>query len=99
VNLEDVERNLRTKLDALGPRVRAELLNALMLPDYERAARIGDCWLDPRSRTFAELLIDAEESPATRGVLIGMLRDAPSRIALALTLQVSAHRGHDLLSM
>ena len=50
-----------------------------MLPDYDRAARIGDYWLDPRSRTFAELLIDAEESPATRGLLIGMLREEPGR--------------------
>jgi hypothetical protein len=46
-----------------------------MMPDYDRAARIGDLWLDPRSRTFAELLIDAEESPATRAVLIRMLRE------------------------
>jgi hypothetical protein len=41
MDLEDVERDLRVKLDALGPRVRAELLNALMAPDYDRAARIG----------------------------------------------------------
>jgi hypothetical protein len=62
VNLEDVERDLKAKLDALDPRVRAELLNALMTPDYDRALRIGDL-LDPRSRTFAELLIDCEECP------------------------------------
>jgi hypothetical protein len=28
--------------------------------------------VEPRSRTFAELLIDCEESPHTRGVVIGM---------------------------
>lgn len=79
VNLEDLERTLRDRLDALDPRVRAELLNALMTPDYERAARIGDYWLDPRSRTFAELLIDAEEHPQTRGLLIAMLCEGQLR--------------------
>jgi hypothetical protein len=67
MDLEDLERDLRAKLDALGPWVRAELLNVLMTPDYDRASRIGDFWLDPRSRTFAELLIDAEEHPPRVG--------------------------------
>jgi hypothetical protein len=62
VNLEDTERDLRAKLDALVPTVRAELLRTLMLPDYDRARRIGDFWIEPRSRRFAELLIDCEES-------------------------------------
>jgi hypothetical protein len=79
VNLEDLERALRDHLDALDPRVRAELLNALMTPDYDRARRIGDYWLDARSRTFAELLIDAEEHPQIRGLLIGMLREGQLR--------------------
>jgi hypothetical protein len=46
-----------------------------MIPDYDRARRIGDLWLDPRSRTFAELLIDAEEQPPTRGLLVGVQRE------------------------
>ena len=29
-----------------------------MLPDFERADRIGEFWSYPESRTFAELLID-----------------------------------------
>jgi hypothetical protein len=29
-----------------------------MLPDFERADRIGEFWGNPESRTFAELLID-----------------------------------------
>jgi hypothetical protein len=66
-DLTDLERTLRDRLEALDPRVRTELLNVLMTPDYERARRIGDLWLDPRSRTFVELLIDAEEDPPTRG--------------------------------
>jgi hypothetical protein len=32
---------LRQRLDALGPAPRAELLHVLMLPDFERADRIG----------------------------------------------------------
>ena len=38
-----------------------ELLHVLMLPDFERADRIGEFWSYPQSRTFAELLIDCEE--------------------------------------
>ena len=28
-----------------------------MLPDFERAERIGEFWGNPKTRTFAELLI------------------------------------------
>jgi hypothetical protein len=45
-------------IDALGPAPRAELLHVLMLPDFERADRIGEFWGYPESRAFAELLID-----------------------------------------
>lgn len=31
--------------------------------------------MNERTRTFSELLIDAEEHPATRGLVIGMLRE------------------------
>jgi hypothetical protein len=37
-----------------------------MLPDFERAARIGEFWSYPQSRTFAELLIDCEEDRTLR---------------------------------
>jgi hypothetical protein len=78
VNLEDLERDLHTKLDALPPAVRAELLRVLLLPDYERASEIGAYWRT-QARTFAELLIDCEESPHARGVVIGMLREEELR--------------------
>jgi hypothetical protein len=55
VRPDEIERQLRARLDALGPAPRAELLHVLMLPDFERADRIGEFWGNPRSRTFAEL--------------------------------------------
>jgi hypothetical protein len=39
---DQLERRLRERLDALGPAPRAELLHVLMLPDFERADRIGE---------------------------------------------------------
>ena len=38
-----------------------------MLPDLDRAERIGDSWANPRTRTFGELLIDCEEDRTLRG--------------------------------
>ena len=49
----------------------AELLPALMLPDFERADRIGEFWGYPESHAFAELLIDSEEDRTLRAVLVG----------------------------
>jgi hypothetical protein len=59
VTFDEMELRLPERLDALGPAPRAELLHVLMLPDLERAERIGDFWSYPQSRTFAGLLIDA----------------------------------------
>jgi hypothetical protein len=72
---DKLERRLRERLDALGPAPRAELLHVLMLPDLERAERIGQFWSYPQSRAFAELLIDCEEDRTLRAVLVGMLRE------------------------
>jgi hypothetical protein len=73
---DDLERRFRERLDALGPAPRAELLHVLMLPDLERADRIGSYWGNRATRAFAELLIDCEENRVLRAVLVGMLREA-----------------------
>ena len=67
---DQLERRLRKRPDALGPAPRAELLNVLMLPDFERADRIGEFWGYPESRDFAELLIDCEEDRVLGAVLV-----------------------------
>ena len=68
---------LAQRLDALPPAARAELLHVLTLPDFDRAARIGEFWSYPQSRAFAELLIDCEEDRTLRAVLVGVLRELP----------------------
>ena len=69
----ELEALIQKRLDALGPAPRAELLHVLMLPDFERADRIGEFWGYPESRAFAELLIDCEEDRRAAG---GAGRDA-----------------------
>jgi hypothetical protein len=44
VTFEETEEALRDCLEALPPAARAELLHDLMLPDLERAERIGQFW-------------------------------------------------------
>ena len=85
MRLDDLERRLQERLDALGPAPRAELLHLLMLPDLERAERIGEFWSYPQSRAFTKRLIDCEEEPTLRAVLVGML-DEIERLGVAEAL-------------
>jgi hypothetical protein len=66
---------LRKRLDA-PPAARAELLHVLMLPDFERAVGSASSGGNPKTRTFAELLIDCEEDRTLRAVFVGILRDS-----------------------
>ncbi len=51
---DELERRLRQRLDALGPTPRAALLHVLMLPDFERADRIGEFWGYPPFTSLAD---------------------------------------------
>jgi hypothetical protein len=55
---EEMESALRARLEALPPAARVELLHVLRLPDFDRTDRIGEFWVSPQTRTFAELLIE-----------------------------------------
>jgi hypothetical protein len=46
-----------------------------MLPDLERADRIGEFWGYPVTRTFGELLIDLEEDKTARAVVFGLPKE------------------------
>jgi hypothetical protein len=48
-------------------------------PDFDRVHPIGSFWGNPRTRSFAELLIDCEEDWMLRAMLVGMLRDVERR--------------------
>ena len=75
---DELERRLQERLDALGPAPRAELLHVLLLPDFERADRIGDFWSSRRGRAFAELLIDCEEDRTLRAGVVARLHGVPA---------------------
>jgi hypothetical protein len=75
VRPDELDQRLRERLDALDPTRRAELLHVLMLPDFDRADRIGEFWGYPESRAFAELLIeDAYHCPSLPGYIQGQAR-------------------------
>lgn len=81
VDLRDIEHELRERIDAFPPAIRAELLHVLMLPDFDRADRIGDYWASGVhvSRQFADLLIDLEANRDWRTMVLAMLRERERR--------------------
>jgi hypothetical protein len=64
VTFEEMEQALRQRLQAL---------HVLRLPDFDGASGSASSTGTSR-RVFAELLIDAEQDPYFRAVLVGMLR-------------------------
>ena len=69
-----IERELRMRLEALGPDARVELLRVLDLSPEERAEQIRRLYADPRSQPTAEILLDVEDDLAARGIVITELR-------------------------
>jgi hypothetical protein len=76
VDADELERELQVRLNFMPKAARAELLHVLLLPDFDRADAIGSYWGNPKTRTFAALLIDCEEDRVLRAVLVGVLREA-----------------------
>ena len=69
-----IERELRRRLCAVGPIARAELLRVLTMSRKKRALRIGALYQLPTLQTSAELLMDIEDDPAARAIVLAELR-------------------------
>jgi hypothetical protein len=69
-----IEQELRRRLDDLGPDARVELLRILDLTEVDRAAQIGRSYANVRLQTMAELLMDIEDDPAARAIVMTELR-------------------------
>lgn len=69
-----IKRDLFWRLDGLGSATRSELLRVLSLGDDDRAIRIGTFYTLPELRPMAEMLIDLENAPAARALVVGELK-------------------------
>ena len=69
-----IEREFRRRLLAVGPIARAELLRVLTMSRKKRAQRIGALYQLPTLQTSAEFLIDIEDDPAARAIVLAVLR-------------------------
>ncbi len=75
-----IELKLLERLSAYPPRVRQVLLETLEIRDEaERARQIGMLYADERSRSFDAVLIDLEETPEARAVVVAMVREMQRR--------------------
>jgi hypothetical protein len=77
-NLEDVDRHLRRSLSRIPAEDRTYLLRVLTANDGTRAEAIGSLHGTGMVPATVELLIDAEEEPALRALLVGLLREVKS---------------------
>jgi hypothetical protein len=76
-DLREIEQRLRELVVATPERGRAEILRILSIRDHaERAREMGNLHRSGVLPATTELLIDAEEDPALRAVLVGILRES-----------------------
>jgi hypothetical protein len=64
---DELERRLRERLDALDPLSRHGLLSLLETPDAAERAEFAR-----KSLIMSELLVESEEDPTVRAVLLAM---------------------------
>ncbi len=72
--LVDYESQLRNTFGALPPHERALLIEILRSPDEGRAEVIGRLHRSS-APGVAELLMDLEEEPAARALVVGILKE------------------------
>lgn len=71
-----MDRSLRRTVSGMKLADRVYLLRVLTSDDVSRAEAIGNLHARGLTPATVELLIDAEEEPALRALLVGILRDA-----------------------
>jgi hypothetical protein len=77
MDLPEIEHWLRGLVLGIPAPGRAELLRVLTIhDDADRTRNIGDLHMSGVLPATAELLIDAEEDPYLRAVVVGLLREA-----------------------
>jgi hypothetical protein len=76
MELLELEQRPAELVAAIPSPARADVLRVLTIrDDADRAREIGALYGSGIAPATAELLIDAEEDPALRAVLVGMLRN------------------------
>ncbi|MDP9232953.1 MAG: hypothetical protein M3P01_00160 [Actinomycetota bacterium] len=76
MDLPEIEQRLLELVASIPELGRAEMVRVLTIrDDAERAGAIGHLHRSGVLPQTAELLIDAEEEPALRATLVGMIRE------------------------
>jgi hypothetical protein len=76
MDLAEIEQRLRVLITAIPEPGRAEILRVLKIrDDAQRAREVGNLHRSGVLPVTSELLIDAEEDPALRAVLVGMIQE------------------------
>jgi hypothetical protein len=83
---DELERQLRERLEALGPAPRAELLHVLMLPDFKRHNPLAD---KPRRKAKGDRCDAAPEEQGQQAVRAIWLIPAAVAVILAVAYFVA----------